>query len=122
MTSPLRFFALTFVGGMLLIAVLVAIGIGLGVAQRGDSEWVKPEGTTFYAYGADGTQKEIVPGSLVAEGIRLPDGSCRSPEVSVGSESDGNGGYRLSSRSISTSSDSDCNVWVDRIEWKESVR
>ena len=43
--SPLRFFALTFVGGMLLIAVLMAIGIGVGVVQRGDGEWVKPEGT-----------------------------------------------------------------------------
>ena len=118
MTSPLRFFALTFVGGMLLIAVLVAIGIGLGVAQRGDSEWVKPEGLTFYAYGADGTQKEIVPGSLVAEGIMLPDGSCKEPESSVGSESDGSGGGRSYSSSISTSSDRDCNVWVDRIDWQ----
>ena len=115
MTSPLRFFALTFVGGMLLIAVLVAIGIGLGVVQRG-GEWVKPEGTTFYAYGADGTQKEIVPGSLVAEGIMLPDGSCETPEYSVGSESDGSG--TSYSSSISTSSDSDCNVWVDRINWQ----
>ena len=114
MTSPLRFFALTFVGGILLIAVLVAIGIGLGVAQRGDSEWVKPEGLTFYAYGADGSQKEIVPGSLVAEGIMLPDGSCETPEYSVGSESDGSG--TSYSSSISTSSDRDCNVWVDRID------
>ena len=99
---------------MLLIAVLVAIGIGLGVAQRGDSEWVKPEGLTFYAYGADGTQKEIVPGSLVAKGIMLPDGSCETPEYSVGSESDGSG--TSYSSSISTSSDRDCNVWVDRID------
>ena len=117
MMSPLRFFALTFVGGMLLIAVLVAIGIGLGVAQGG-GEWVKPEGTTFYAYGSDGTKKEIMPGSMVAEGIELPDGSCEVPESSVGSEGDGSGGYRSSSGSISMSSDSDCNVWVDRIDWQ----
>ena len=55
--SPLRFFALTFVGGMLLIAVLMAIGIGLGVVQRG-GEWVKPEGTTFYAYGGPHTERD----------------------------------------------------------------
>ena len=115
MTSPLRFFALTFVGGMLLIAVLVAIGIGLGVAQGG-GEWVKPEGTTFYAYGPDGTKKEIMPGSMVAEGIELPDGSCETPEYSVGGESDGSG--TSYSSSISTSSDRDCNVWVGRIEWR----
>ena len=114
--SPLRFFALTFVGGMLLIAVLMAIGIGVGVVQRGGGEWVKPEGMTFYAYGTDGTQKEILPGSLVAEGIRLPDGSCETPEYSVGGESDGSGTSHSSS--ISTSSDSDCNVWVDRINWQ----
>jgi hypothetical protein len=117
MTSPLRFFALTFVAGILLIAVLVSIGIGLSVAQR-DGEWVKPGGMTFYAYGTDGTQKEIVPGSLVAGGIELSDGSCEVPESSVGSESDGSGGGRSYSSSISTSSDSDCNVWVDRIDWQ----
>ena len=112
---------MTFVAGIILIALLVAIGVGLGAIQKG-GEWVQPEGITFYAYGPDGSKKEIVPGSMVAEGIELPDGSCEVPESSVGSESDGSVRGRSSSVSISMSSDSDCNVWVDRIEWREDPR
>ncbi len=116
MTSPARFFTTTLAAGIILIAVLAVIGFGLGAVQRG-GEWITPDGVTFYAYWPDGTKREIEPGMMIAEGIALPDGSCEVPAVSVGSE-----GSRRGSSSISTSSDSDCNVWVDRIEWSDADR
>ena len=54
-----------------------------------------------------------MPGSMVAEEIRLPDGSCEEPEYPV--EVEGNSRVETS---ITTITDRNCNVWVGRIDWQ----